>query len=109
MGVLGYRVVSGRSRRRHAELLARLSEWAPSRPPTRPVPRHHLNRPLDFNAGARNLFAPAGLDIGSEAPEEIALSITSEIAAVLSDRRGGFLRERKSDIHRTTATGAEAA
>ena len=54
-------------------------------------------------------FAPAGLDIGSEAPEEIALSIASEIAAVLSDRRGGFLRERKSDIHRTTATGAEAA
>jgi xanthine dehydrogenase accessory factor len=79
-------------RKRHAELLARLSEY----------------RPLDFNAGARNLFAPAGLDIGSEAPEEIALSITSEIAAVLSDRRGGFLRERKSDIHRTAA-GAEAA
>src|SRR6266513_5255150 len=80
-------------RRRHAELLARLSEY----------------RPLDFNAGARNLFAPAGLDIGSEAPEEIALSITSEIAAVLSDRCGGFLRERKSDIHITAAAGAEAA
>jgi xanthine dehydrogenase accessory factor len=80
-------------RKRHAELLAGLSEY----------------RALDFNAGARNLFAPAGLDIGSEAPEEIALSITSEIAAVLSDRRGGFLRERKSDIHRTTAAGAEAA
>ncbi len=82
-------------RRRHAELLARLSEY----------------RPLDFNAGARNLFAPAGLDIGSEAPEEIALSITSEIAAVLSDRRGGFLRERKNDIHATNvvAAGGEAA
>jgi xanthine dehydrogenase accessory factor len=82
-------------RRRHAELLARLSEY----------------QPLDFNAGTRNLFAPAGLDIGSEAPEEIALSITSEIAAVLSDRRGGFLRERKSDIHATNvlAAGGEAA
>jgi len=80
-------------RRRHAKLLARLSEY----------------RPLDFDADAGNLFAPAGLDIGSEAPEEIALSITSEIAAVLSDRRGGFLRERKSDIHRTAAAGAEAA
>jgi xanthine dehydrogenase accessory factor len=78
-------------RKRHAELLAGLSEY----------------RALDFNA--RNLFAPAGLDIGSEAPEEIALSITSEIAAVLSDRRGGFLRERESDIHRTIAAGAEAA
>jgi xanthine dehydrogenase accessory factor len=82
-------------RRRHAELLARLSEY----------------RSLDFNTGARNLFAPAGLDIGSEAPEEIALSITSEVAAVLSDRRGGFLRERKSDIHATNvvAAGGEAA
>ena len=82
-------------RKRHAELLARLSEY----------------KPLDFHAGARNLFAPAGLDIGSEAPEEIALSITSEIAAVLSDRHGGFLRERKSDIHATNvvAAGGEAA
>ena len=80
-------------KRRHTELLARLSEY----------------RPLDFNAGARNLFAPAGLDIGSEAPEEIGLSITSEIAAVFSDRAGGFLRERKSDIHRTAPAGAEAA
>ena len=82
-------------KKRHAELLARLSEY----------------RPLDFNAGARNLFAPAGLDIGSEAPEEIALSITSEIAAVLSDRRGGFLCERKSDIHATNVVtaGGEAA
>jgi xanthine dehydrogenase accessory factor len=82
-------------RRRHAELLARLSEY----------------RSLDFNTGARNLFAPAGLDIGSEAPEEIALSITSEVAAVLSDRRGDFLRERKSDIHATNvvAAGGKAA
>ncbi len=82
-------------RKRHAELLAGLGEY----------------RPLDFNAGARNLFAPAGLDIGSEAPEEIALSITSEIAAILSDRRGGFLRERKNDIHATNvvAAGGEAA
>ena len=81
-------------RKRHAELLARLSEY----------------RPLDFDAGVRNLFAPAGLDIGSEAPEEIALSIMSEVAAVLSNRRGGFLRERKSDIHiaATTASGEAA-
>jgi len=78
-------------KKRHAELLARLGEY----------------RPLDFNAGARNLFAPAGLDIGSEAPEEIALSITSEIAAVLSDRHGGFLRERKSDIHATNVVAAD--
>ena len=80
-------------RKRHAELLARLSEY----------------RPLDFNAEVRTLFAPAGLDIGSEAPEEIALAIVSEVAAVLSNRRGGFLRERKSDIHTSVATASEEA
>jgi xanthine/CO dehydrogenase XdhC/CoxF family maturation factor len=81
-------------RKRHAELLARLSEY----------------RPLDFNAIASNLFTPAGLDIGSEAPEEIALAIVSEVAAVLSNRTGGFLRERRSDIHAITITvSGEAA
>jgi xanthine dehydrogenase accessory factor len=81
-------------RKRHAELLARLSEY----------------RSLDFNLDGRTLFAPAGLDIGSEAPEEIALSIVSEVAAVLSERRGGFLRERRSDIHTTIPfAGGEAA
>jgi xanthine dehydrogenase accessory factor len=81
-------------RKRHAELLARLGEY----------------RPLDFDAEVKTLFAPAGLDIGSEAPEEIALSIVSEVAAVLSDRCGGFLRERRSDNHRTiAAAGGEAA
>ena len=81
-------------RKRHAELLARLSEY----------------RPLDFNAIASNLFAPAGLDIGSEAPEEIALAIVSEVAAVLSNRAGGFLRERRSDPHTITITvSGEAA
>jgi len=81
-------------RKRYAELLARLGEY----------------RPLDFEAGTRNLYAPAGLDIGSEAPEEIALAIVSEVAAVLSDRCGGSLRERRSDIHATiAATGGAAA
>jgi xanthine dehydrogenase accessory factor len=78
-------------RKRHAELLARLSEY----------------RPCDFDASIGNLFAPAGLDIGSEAPEEIALSILSEVAAALSNHCGGFLRERKSDIHTTVAAAAD--
>src|SRR6476646_8342181 len=81
-------------RKRHAELLARLSEY----------------RSLDFTASSRNLFAPAGLDIGSEAPEEIALAIVSEVAAVLSNRMGGFLREHRNDPHTiATAAGGEAA
>jgi xanthine/CO dehydrogenase XdhC/CoxF family maturation factor len=78
-------------RKRHAELLARLVEY----------------RTVDSNAEFKNLFAPAGLDIGSEAPEEIALAIVSEVAAVLSGRRGGFLRERKDDIHAMTAAANE--
>jgi xanthine dehydrogenase accessory factor len=80
-------------RKRHTELLARLSEY----------------RLLDSDAEVKTLFAPAGLDIGSEAPEEIALSITSEVAAVLSNRCGGFLRERKSDVHTTIAAASGEA
>lgn len=81
-------------KKRHSELLGRLSEY----------------RPLHFDAGMENLYAPAGLDIGSEAPEEIALAIASEVAAVLSNRIGGFLRERRSDTHtNTTTVSGEAA
>ncbi|MDB6146468.1 MAG: Xanthine dehydrogenase [Spartobacteria bacterium] len=80
-------------KKRHGELLARLTEY----------------RPLDFNEEGRSLFAPAGLDIGSEAPEEIALSIVSEIAAVLSKRCGGFLRERKSGTHASEGAASEEA
>ena len=79
--------------KRHAELLAGLSEY----------------RPLDFEAGLINLYAPAGLDIGSEAPEEIALAIVSEVAAVLSNRYGGFLRERGRGIHIAAITAAGEA
>lgn len=45
------------------------------------------------------LHAPAGLDIGAETPEEIALSILSEIQAELTGRSGGRLRDRNAPIH----------
>ena len=45
------------------------------------------------------LYSPAGLDIGAEPSEGIALAILSEIQAVFSDRKGGFLRRRKGAIH----------
>ncbi|HZJ46010.1 MAG TPA: XdhC family protein [Pyrinomonadaceae bacterium] len=45
------------------------------------------------------LHAPAGLDIGAENAREIALSIISEIRAVLVDRDGGSLRNRLGPIH----------
>lgn len=45
------------------------------------------------------VHSPAGLDIGSETPEEIALAIAAEINAVMNDRTGGFLRWRDVPIH----------
>jgi len=44
-------------------------------------------------------FAPAGLDIGADTPESIALSIIGEINAALHNRAGGFLRERRTPIY----------
>jgi xanthine dehydrogenase accessory factor len=58
----------------------------------------HTHRELDPGHLA-TLHAPAGLDLGSEAPEEIALAIVSEVSAVLADRHGGHLRERATSIH----------
>lgn len=45
------------------------------------------------------LYAPIGIDIGAETPEEIALSIIAEIRAVLNGRPAKMLRERKGSIH----------
>ena len=46
-----------------------------------------------------NVYAPVGLDLGAETPEEIAQSIVSEIAAVLAGRAGESLRARGGPIH----------
>lgn len=45
------------------------------------------------------LHHPAGLDLGGETPEAIALAILAEVQAVLSKRTGGFLRDRSGPIH----------
>ena len=80
-------------KKRHAEILAQLGEYAV----------------FDFKGAPDNLFAPAGLDIGSEAPEEIALSIVAEVAAALSGRVGGFLRQRGPNIHSSAKTASGEA
>ena len=45
------------------------------------------------------LYAPVGLDLGGESPAEVALSMLSEMQAVLSGHDGGHLRDRGGRIH----------
>ncbi len=73
---LGYLGVLG-ARRRTLDLLARLGR----------------------DAMPAELHAPAGLDIGAETPEQIALSVLSEVQATFAHRSGGALRERDGSIH----------
>ncbi len=50
-------------------------------------------------AAGPNLFAPAGLDLGGDSPESIALAIVSEIQAVFAGGSRQTLRDRKTPIH----------
>jgi xanthine dehydrogenase accessory factor len=70
-------------------------------------PRHRkrmlLNRLIDDGCGLENvsaLHSPAGLDIGSETAEEIAMAIIAEVQAALTGRNGGPLRDRAEPIHK---------
>lgn len=45
------------------------------------------------------IFAPCGLEIGANTPEEIATSIFGEILSVFSGKSGGMLREKIGPIH----------
>ena len=50
------------------------------------------------------IYSPAGLDVGAETAEEIALSIIAEIKAVLSGGTGKSLRVRSGEIHSRSET-----
>jgi len=59
-----------------------------------------LHTLLEAGVNVRSeLFSPAGLDIGAESPEEIALAIVAEIQTTLADATAESLRERKAPIH----------
>lgn len=59
-----------------------------------------LNAVLDSGTSIDSeLFAPAGLDLGAETPEELALALISEIQAVFAGASAESLRDRKAPIH----------
>ena len=78
---LGYLGLQG-NRQRSQRLLRELGAAGP-------IPPDQLAR----------LHAPAGLDLGAESPEGIALSMLAEIQAALAGRPGGSLRDRDGAIH----------
>ena len=55
------------------------------------------------------LRSPAGLDIGAETPEEIAIALIAEIQAALNKRPGSALRERSGPIHVPLEPASNAA
>jgi xanthine dehydrogenase accessory factor len=72
-------------------------------------PKKRLNRMLDelreegtniTDEQLESIYGPAGLDVGSENSEEIALSILSEIQSVLTKRNGSSLRYKAANHSR---------
>jgi xanthine/CO dehydrogenase XdhC/CoxF family maturation factor len=53
---------------------------------------------LDSAADGR-VFAPVGLNLGADGPEQIAISVVSELLAFLSRQQPGHLREKQEAIH----------
>jgi xanthine/CO dehydrogenase XdhC/CoxF family maturation factor len=45
------------------------------------------------------IFAPVGLNLGADGPEQIAISVVGELLAVLAHQHPGHLREKGQMIH----------
>jgi len=58
------------------------------------------------DADLARISAPIGLDIGARTPEEMAISIASEIVALRSRRSGGRLRDSTLPVHPETTNAA---
>ncbi len=58
------------------------------------------NQGLDLSKKDKErIHAPSGLEIGADTPEEIALSIFSEIRCVFAGKKGGMLKFKKGPIY----------
>jgi xanthine dehydrogenase accessory factor len=60
--------------------------------------KESLLKELGVTDGAR-LFAPVGLDLGADGPEQVAVSIVAEMLAVLNGREPLHLRAKTRGIH----------
>ena len=58
-----------------------------------------INEGIDVEKKLSKIYSPVGLDIGAESPEEIALSIVSEIQSVLSGHPVKHLRFQDNPVH----------
>jgi xanthine dehydrogenase accessory factor len=63
----------------------------------------------DAIANGERLYAPIGIDIGTDGPDGIALSIIAEVSAVLGERSGGHLRDRRGPLHGLHRTSESTA
>lgn len=50
-------------------------------------------------AQLERVYAPCGLEIGANSPEEIAMSVVAEVLSVFAEKPGGSLREKSGPIH----------
>ncbi|MEZ4810929.1 MAG: XdhC family protein [Allomuricauda sp.] len=59
-----------------------------------------LERCPDISEGfLESIHGPAGIDIGAETPQEIAISILSEILSVINDKEPSLLKDKMGKIH----------